>query len=475
MVPPDFPPLSATEVRRAISRVPSLAAGAGGAQVVWHSPRPFSATAIVSLDARGSPQHGREPDPRFVPDKGPVGGSGKQRAASVIRRATLTMPGCRFVVVKRHPASARDTVSLEAEHAFMRHLAGYGVPVPKVLDDGASSAWEERGFVYEVLQLLPGKDLYADAPSWAPYLSEAHAVSAGVALAHVHLASSGYLQPARPASPLWASARIVCSQHPLDETERLAAVLPGLGKYLAARPAWRRELGEALAPLHSAFAPHAGELSPLWAHNDWHPSNLLWSAGQQSAGLSTDGGPEESASSSEDDVLGEQAGAGAGLGADGGPGEGADVAGIIDFSLANLTSAAYDLATALERSVVSWLSPPARWRARLAHAGALLRGYASVRPLDPGEAVALPHLLPLVHVDYALSEVDYYVRVARSPANADVAWETYLLGHLRWWASPAGQRLVSYVADMLGRLEAPQRPGATLPSQAPPASRSAGR
>ena len=366
-VPPDWPPLTTAEVRRLLARLPDLAE-AGHARVLWQSPRPFSAAALVS--------------------------AGPWR-----------------LLVKRHGASVRSLASLEAEHAFMRHLAAGGVPVPRPLEDGRASAWQDGDYVYEVLGAMAGLDLYADAPSWTSFTSSEHPAAAGATLAKLHLASQSYHVPERPVEPLYASARVISSPDPLAETQALAQQLPGLAGYLSGRP-WRDQLGAALAPFHGRFLPHARSLGQLWAHNDWHPSNLLWSA----------------------------------------EGPGAEVAGVIDFGLANRTSAGYELATALERSAVGWLEPAARRTVHHAAVRELLRGYWSVRPLPAGEAAALPHLLPLVHVDYALSEVDYFWRMVRSPANADLAYEAYLLGHLHWFAAGEGRRLCSYVAQVLDEL-----------------------
>ena len=366
-VPPDWPPLTTADVRRLLARLPELAE-AGAAQVRWQSPRPFSAAALVS--------------------------AGPWR-----------------LLVKRHGASLRSLASLEAEHAFMRHLSARGVPVPAVLEDGRASAWQDGGYVYEVLRALPGLDLYADAPSWTPFISPQHATAAGATLAKLHLASQSYQASERPVEPLYASARVISSPDPWTEVQALAQQLPGLARYLSGRP-WREQLAAALAPFHDGFLPYARCLGELWAHNDWHPSNLLWSA----------------------------------------EGQGAEVAGVIDFGLANRTSAGYDLATALERSAVGWLEPPARRPVHRAAVRELLQGYWSARPLSAGEATALPHLLPLVHVDYALSEIDYFWRVVRSPANADLAYEAYLLGHLHWFAGDEGRRLCSYVAQVLEEL-----------------------
>ena len=69
-------------------------------------------------------------------------------------------------------------------------------------------------------------------------------------------------------------------------------------------------------------------LTPLWTHNDLHPSNLFWSNA----------------------------------------GRDAEVTAVIDFGLCDRTNAVHDLAHAIERSMVDWLAlindPPIRkmWR-----------------------------------------------------------------------------------------------------------------
>ena len=130
-------------------------------------------------------------------------------------------------------------------------------------------------------------------------------------------------------------------------------------------------------------------------------------------------------------------------------GPAARVVGVIDFGLCNLTTACYDLATAIERSAIGWLEPPGRRPVRTDLVRALLRGYGRAGQLSPPEVAALPHLLPVVHVEYALSEVEYFHAVVRSPANAALAYEGYLLGHLEWFAGAAGARLVAEVGRAL--------------------------
>ena len=46
-------------------------------------------------------------------------------------------------------------------------------------------------------------------------------------------------------------------------------------------------------------------------------------------------------------------------------------------------------------------------------------------PAVPGRGLALPAVFPVVHVEYALSEVEYFAHVVSSPANADLAYDGY--------------------------------------------------
>ena len=110
----------------------------------------------------------------------------------------------------------------------------------------------------------------------------------------------------------------------------------------------------------------------------------------------------------------------------------------------------HDLALALERAVVSWLDLPEAGTASadLAAAAFLLDGYQTVRPLTRAEAAALPPLLPVVHVEYALSEADYFTSVAVSTASADLAYE-YLTGHARWFGQPPGAALLGFLEGHL--------------------------
>ena len=355
---PDWPALTDDEVGTVLRAYPGVASS--GAAVVWRSPRPMSAAAVVSA-------------------------------------------GAMRLFVKRHHVRVRSSAQLAAEHAFADWLRSHGEPVPRVLRTGDGCSVPLLGeYRYEVTSMAAGIDLYRDAVSWSPYLRPAHARAAGAALARLHLAGAGFGWPARPPVALMSSCQVVASSGPAEALERLAASRPGVAGYLAGRP-WRDDLVPALL----RAAPAVRALPSQWGHGDWHPSNLTWTP------------------------------------------DGA-VAGVFDFGLANRTFAVHDLAIALERGVVAWLDLPGTGRAAVDFpaAEALLDGYQSVRPLSPAEATALPLVLPVVHVEYALSEIEYFADVTHSPENAGLAYE-YLTGHARWFAGPDGRELLALLAPPL--------------------------
>jgi len=331
-------------------------------------------------------------------------------AAALVRLGGVT------VFLKRHHVLVRNPAQLAAEHAFAAHLRRRGQPVPLVLHRANGQSVLRRGeFCYEVHQLAGGVDLYRDAVSWSPYTSRGHAFAAGRALAALHLAAADFPAPARPFAVLMSSCRLICAADPLAEADQLIGERPDLATYLAGRP-WREDFTACLLPLIRRAAPLARTLPGQWGHGDWHPSNLTWTSAEATA----------------------------------------QVSGIFDFGLANRTFAVHDLATALERGVVPWLDldPAATGAgpadADLDAAAALLDGYQQVRPLTGIEAAALPRVLPVVHLEYALSEAGYFTHVTRSPADADLAYE-YLIGHARWFGQPQGAALLEFLSQHLGR------------------------
>ena len=342
--------------------------------------------------------------PADVPGTGTVVAWSSPRPMSA---AGLVNHGTGTVFVKRHHVRVRSGAQLAAEHAFATHLRASGLPVPRVKRTTADlTVVAEGDFVYEVHEVAPGIDLYRDAMSWTPYLSPGHALAAGAALGRLHQAAAGFTRAARPPAVLTSSCSVITAADPLAAVDAIARRRPGLARYLAGRD-WRRDLTRDHLPAIRRAAPLLAGQEPRWGHGDWHPSNLTWDSA----------------------------------------GPGAGVVAVFDFGLANRSFAVHDLAVALERSVIAWLDLAESGAAGvdLGAAEALLSGYAGVRPLRPAEARALPEVLPVVHLEYALSEIEYFADVVSSPALADLAYDTYLIGHTRWFAGPDGAAFVDHL------------------------------
>lgn len=358
LVPPEWPPLTLAEVDRLLRHYPS----AGRAErLLSFSPRPFSAASLVQTP-RGN------------------------------------------VLVKRHSRQVRDTLGLDEEHRLMTYLADQ-MPgmIPEVLaarNGETSVTWDN--WTYEVHALARGFDVYAEAQSWTPFFLSGHARAAGRALAKLHRAARDYAAPPRGLRPLIASYRIFAGRDPAADCEAYLGTRPLLREY-AERRDWRRSLEDLLMPFYAALAPWLGYLPPLWTHNDFHASNLMWS----------------------------------------GPGADAEVTAIIDFGLADRTNAMHDLAAAIERNVIEWLraGDPGAEIVHLDHLDALLAGYDELSPISYEERRALAAMLPLAHCEFALSETDYFLSVLHSPEKAFLGYEGYFLAHAQWFLTPPGLRL----------------------------------
>jgi Ser/Thr protein kinase RdoA (MazF antagonist) len=322
--------------------------------------------------------------------------------------ACLVETSERVVFIKRHHRRVRSVATLSEEHRFIAHLRGNGMPIPAVLCDVQGQTAAALGdWVYEVHERAAGIDLYREAISWSPLPNHGHARSAGRMLAAMHDAAGGYDADQRDTHILVARSELICSSDPIAALQAQLPTRPGLADYLRDRD-WPTDLTELLAPWHAAAQPRLVRQPRLWTHGDWHVSNLCWS--------------DDSANAS--------------------------ITAVLDFGLAAANFALFDLATAIERNAIAWLALDTGDDA--AHpdiARALIEGYRRQRPLDAADIRLLADLLPLVHVDFALSEVEYYHGITHSRANADVAYDTFLRGHAAWFGTPPGQSLLQAIRD----------------------------
>ena len=312
------------------------------------------------------------------------------------------------VFVKRHHHRVRSVITLGEEHRFIAHLRSNGIPMPAVLSDAQGQTAVALGDgTYEVHEHAAGIDLYREAISWSPLPNREHARSAGRMLAALHDAAEDYHAPQRDTHILVARSELICSPDPVATLRAQLPARPGLADYLQGRD-WPVDLAELLAPWHAAVQPRLARQPRLWTHGDWHVSNLCWS--------------DDSANAS--------------------------ITAVLDLGLAAANGALFDLATAIERNAIAWLALDTGIdAAHLDIAQALIEGYRQQRPLSAANIQLLADLLPLVHVDFALSEVEYFHAITHSRANAEVAYDTFLRGHAAWFGTPSGQALLQAIRD----------------------------
>ncbi len=217
LVEPDWPPLTLAEVRKLLGQFPNCGEPI---RIAWVSPRPLSAASVAATR-------------------------------------------CGRVFVKRHHRTVRDAEGLLEEHRFLQHLYAHGAPVPRIFATVSGRTAIETGeWTYEVHEAPDaGVDLYEDAISWTPFLTAAHAHSAGQALARLHLASVGYAAPCRKPQPLVASFTIFAAQDPGTELNRYLAARPALANSLPILKDCERAL-ELLAPFHAELLPLLPALAP---------------------------------------------------------------------------------------------------------------------------------------------------------------------------------------------------------------------
>ena len=330
------------------------------------------------------------------------------RSPRPLSAAAIVETGSGTLFVKRHHLSVRSARALREEHRFIDHLRCAGFYVPQVLRDvHGVSAVVRADWVYEVQELAAGVDLYRDLESWVPPPEAQHAVQAGRALAQLHQSAMGYQAPQRSTFILVTRDDLLQTDDPLATLEAQLPLRPGLANFLHDKKGWRRQFESVIVPRQQTVFKRINAQPRLWTHNDWHVSNLAWSDRGTSARVSA----------------------------------------AFDFGLTSPTFALFDLATAIERNAIAWLELDSGDEA--AHtdiALALIEGYRSVRPLASADLQLLADLLPLVHIDFALSELEYFHAITRSRQDAEVAWSTFLLGHACWFDTPPARALLDAIA-----------------------------
>lgn len=313
----------------------------------------------------------------------------------------------RRVFVKRHATVVRTAEQLRQEHRYMEWLRTHGASVPGVFRSRSGGTVLQAGeWTYEVHAGANGLDTYGEAISWTAFRYPEHARAAGAALAGLHAAAEGFDAPARVNTPLIAGFTIYAASDPAAAMRAYLERLSALKEFVQGS-GWVEEALELLAPFADELRPLLSQLKPLWTHNDFHASNLFWTEAGRTARV-TD---------------------------------------VIDFGLCDRTNAVYDVANAIERNCVEWLTlmnepeRPELVRVYTDQIRALIDGYESVRRMSQSEVRALAPMLAVCHAEFALSEAEYFLSALHSPERAKVACFDYMVGHARWWRG-AGERVL---------------------------------
>ena len=197
------------------------------------------------------------------------------------------------------------------------------------------------------------------------------------------------------------------AREPAAALARIARRRPAVAEYLDGR-GWETAIEQAYAELFDRLRPLLDALPERPLHGDWQTNNLFFA--------------------------------------------GDEVAGIIDFHQADHAPRVLDLAVAVERNCFFWNRISAGDAAAfdLRAAELLVRSYEAETPLAPAERTAFADVLAVCQFEYGISFLDYYWGVERDREKADWAWGTFVLGHARWWGSPAGRAAADVISGWWG-------------------------
>ncbi len=314
-------------------------------------------------------------------------------------------------LIKRSHQSFRSVDDLHQEHQFIQHLAHQGIAVSVLLPNHAGHTATACGaWVYEVHQKLQADDLYAEHQSWKTFFSPQHAQAAGQFMARMHAAALDFDQPVRRTKYLLSNQRLLDQDDLVLAIEQRISNSAGLSEYFQ-NHLLSETFKAQIRHFHQAFKTTLPKMTSLWTHNDLHASNLLWCDASAQA----------------------------------------DVAAVIDFGLSDRTTIAYDIAVAIERNFVDWLQLHEQGQADISidHLGlaGFVQGYIAAKG-DVQQLAQVVNILPLVHIDFALYELEYFVEITRNFSHADAAF-AYLIEHTAWFDAPYGQQFLARVADLV--------------------------
>ena len=376
----------------------------GRLEILWRSPRPFSSALLVRVHESDMPSH----------TENEHGSSGLQHQTASeqdhLSQSEQVQNPSQDYFIKRSHCSFRSAEDLIEEHHFIQFLAQQGLAVPELLKTQQQrTALLLEDWSYEVHKKAKGIDVYIDHLSWKPFFYAEHAAQAGLKLAKLHQIAANY--PIRQER----SARYLVSNQRLLDSDDLAAAIqlriessPTLCQYFAENPLDPQFLND-VSSIHQNIKTYFALEQKIWTHNDFHASNLLWSDETAQAKVTT----------------------------------------VIDFGLCDYNSAIYDLAVSIERNFIDWLALEHSAHIAIDEQGltAFLKAYLS-RTQTIQHLHILPELLHIVHIDFTLSELEYFLAITGNLQHAHAAHYDWLIGHVEWFKGLQGQML----SEMIHRI-----------------------
>lgn len=315
--------------------------------------------------------------------------------------------------IKRSHRSFRRAQDILQEHAVLQHLANKNISVGTLISSNCGqTALEVGDWTYEVYEKAAGFDLYVDQQSWTPFFYTEHAVKVGSLLAKLHIAMQDF-----PELYGRSTRYLVSNQQLLESVNIVTAIQqridnsPELSRYFADKNLDAVFL-ERIFQTHHKIKHVLQQATKIWTHNDLHASNLFWST--QSAD--------------------------------------ANITAVIDFGLSDRNSALYDLAITIERNFIDWLALEHTSQISIDEAGlsAFLQAYfAEIHPQQ--DFSILPELLKIVHLDFAFSELEYFVGITQNLKHADAAYYDWIVGHVNWFFTEQGQQFTQTFTRLLQR------------------------
>ncbi|MEB3754883.1 phosphotransferase enzyme family protein [Acinetobacter sp. MD2(2019)] len=361
----DWENLNTADIQRLQFYYPQLH---GAIDITWNSPRPFSSAALIRVENQ-------------------------------------------TFFVKRSHRSFRSAQDLMQEHLFISHLSKKQLRVPEILiANTGMSAIELDDWAYEIHRYSPSVDVYADTPSWKPFLYAEHAWQTGAMLANLHLAAQDYdVVVGRTARYLVSTQQLLESDYLVPALQTRIESSRALSDYFKDKTLDSTLLLQ-LGQIHQKIVQPLQACQKIWTHNDLHASNLLWDAEDQTA----------------------------------------KIAAVIDFGLCDRTSKVYDFAITIERNFIDWLALKNSNDIQIDYVGLeqFLRGYAAnMQTFEHFDIV--PDLLTIVHVDFAMSELEYFVAITHNLSHADAAYQDWLIAHTAWFFRVQGQQFKQKLARLI--------------------------